>query len=236
MILSFSAAAVDPLWKGLDLEVAPGEFIAVLGPNGVGKTTLLGTIVKTRQLTSGRLDLADSVQGHIGVIPQQRMFPADLPLRSRDLVSLAAAHGVVKSRRVARASVDKLLERVGATGIADRRVGQLSGGQQQLIRQAQALAVKPHLLLADEPLLSLDPGAQQRAVSLFGQLKSQNVAIIAVTHDINPLISLVDRILYLAPNGHTIGTVDEVMQSEKLSKLYDAPVTVVRVNDRIVVV
>lgn len=231
MLLNFADAAVDPLWKDLNLELRRGEFIAVLGPNGVGKSTLLGTVLGTRRLTSGSI----SRGARLGFIPQQRMFP-DIPLRARDLVSLSGAHGVFKNRRMPAEDVDELLERVGATGLAGRKVGELSGGQQQLVRQAQALATRPEVLLADEPLLSLDPGAQQRTVRLLGQLKAEGVGQIVVTHDINPLIGLVDRILYLAPHGHTLGRVDEVMQSERLSELYDAPVTVVRVNDRIVVV
>lgn len=230
MLLTFKDAAVDPLWRDLNLELRQGEFLAVLGPNGVGKSTLIGTILGTRKLTSGSV----STDARLGYIPQQRIF--DVPLRARDLVSLAASHGVLKGRTPSKGVVDKLLARVGATGIAERRVGELSGGQQQLIRQAQALAAQPQLLLADEPLLSLDPGIQQRTVSLFGELKAEGAGIVVVTHDINPLIGLVDRILYLAPNGHSIGTIDEVMQSEKLSELYNAPVTVARINDRIVVV
>lgn len=231
MLLNFADAAVDPLWKDLNLELRRGEFIAVLGPNGVGKSTLLGTVLGTRKPTSGSV----SRGGRLGFIPQQRMFP-DIPLRARDFVSLSGAHGVFRNRRMRVEDVDQLLERVGATGLAERKVGELSGGQQQLVRQAQALATRPEVLLADEPLISLDPGVQQRTVRLFGQLKAEGVGQIVVTHDINPLIGLVDRILYLAPHGHTLGRVDEVMQSERLSELYDAPVAVVRVNDRIVVV
>lgn len=230
MLLTFTDAAVDPLWKGLNLELRRGEFLAVLGPNGVGKSTLIGTILGTRKLTHGSV----KTDARVGYIPQQRIF--DVPLRARDMVSLSAAHGVVSKRGPAKGDVDKLLARVGASGIADRRVGELSGGQQQLVRQAQALAARPQLLLADEPLLSLDPGVAQRTVSLFGELKAEGVGVVVVTHDVNPLMGLVDRILYLAPNGHTIGTVGDVMQSEKLSELYNAPVTVARINDRIVVV
>lgn len=94
MLVEFHEAAVDPLWSQLNLAVDRGEFIAVLGPNGVGKSTLLGTILGTRTLTSGRVD----VNCRVGFIPQQRMFPADLPLRARDLVSLSVAHGVFRHR------------------------------------------------------------------------------------------------------------------------------------------
>ena len=104
MLIQFHDAAVAPLWSSLNLAVDRGEFIAVLGPNGVGKSTLLGTILGTRKLTAGSVD----VDCRVGFIPQQRMFPADLPLRARDLVSLSLAHGAFRRRRPPRHRVDEL--------------------------------------------------------------------------------------------------------------------------------
>ena len=233
MLLSFNNAAVEPLWSQMNLAVDRGEFIAVLGPNGVGKSTLLGTILGTRQLTAGSVD----VNCRVGFIPQQRMFPQDLPLRARDLVSLSLAHGAVRHRRVGRGRVDELLAEVGATGIANRRVGQLSGGQQQLIRQAQALANDPEVILADEPLLSLDPARQQATVAkLDAWRRERGTSIIFVTHGINPVLGVVDKVLYIAPNGHTFGAVEDVMRSEVLSELYGSDVTVINVDGRLIVV
>ncbi|WP_411708885.1 metal ABC transporter ATP-binding protein [Corynebacterium sp. LaCa116] len=233
MLLSFNNAAVEPLWSQMNLAVDRGEFIAVLGPNGVGKSTLLGTILGTRQLTAGSVD----VNCRVGFIPQQRMFPQDLPLRARDLVSLSLAHGAVRHRRVGRGRVDELLAEVGATGIANRRVGQLSGGQQQLIRQAQALANDPEVILADEPLLSLDPARQQATVAKLDTWRSERgTSIIFVTHGINPVLGVVDKVLYIAPNGHTFGAVEDVMRSEVLSELYGSDVTVINVDGRLIVV
>lgn len=224
MILQLDRAAVEPLWRDLTLTLERGEFLAVLGPNGVGKSTLLGAILGTRGLTSGSVD----VRGRVGLIPQQRMFPRDLPMRGRDLVSLAVAPGPFGRAR----GVDKLLERVGASGFADQRVGTLSGGQQQLIRQAQALAQDPELVLADEPLLSLDPSRQRDTVA---RLAGLDAAVVCVTHSINPLLGVVDRVLYLGPEGHVVGTVGEVMRSEVLSELYGTRVDVVEVDGRMVV-
>lgn len=231
-LVSFRDAAVDPLWSNMSFDIEPGEFIAVLGPNGVGKSTLLGTILRTRHLSEGRVD----VNCRVGYIPQQRMFPPELPMRARDLVSLSLAHGVVNHRRASRARVDELLAEVGATGIADRRVGLLSGGQQQLIRQAQALAADPQLLLADEPLLSLDPARQQATVDkLDSWRRERDLSIVFVTHGINPVLGVVDRVLYIAPHGHIMGTVNEVMRSDVLSELYGSRVNVIEIDGRLIV-
>lgn len=121
---------------------------------------------------------------------------------------------------------------VGAAHFADQRVGLLSGGQQQLIRQAQALASEPELMLADEPLLSLDLARERDTVN---RLDSLDAAVLCVTHSINPFLSVVDRVLYLGPEGHVVGTVDEVMRSDVLSELYGTHVDVAEANGRMVV-
>lgn len=229
-VLAAHHATIDPLWHDLSFSLKPGDFLCVLGPNGVGKSTLLSAIIGTRALQSGSITAPE----RLGYIPQSSPFDPDLPLRAKDLVALAAAHGI---RKAAKDKVAGLLAEVGASGLAELKVGTLSGGQQQLIRQAQALACDPELLLCDEPLNNLDPAMQQKMVELIAHRREQhNTAVVFVTHSINPVAQLCDKVLYLGPRGHLIGPLHEVMTSESLSELYGAHVHVVDVDGRLVVV
>jgi len=233
------------LWSGLDLEVQPGELIAVLGPSGSGKTTLLRAILGLEELSEGSIAVfGDEVRARgsrrIGYIPQQRPLPRDTALRGRDLVTLGVdghRFGFPIPRKGDRARVDALIDAVGARDFADRPVGELSGGEQQRLRVGQALADDPRLLLCDEPLTSLDLANQQAVIGLIDRhRRAADAGVLLVTHDINPVLGSVDRILYLAGGRFTLGTPDEVLNSETLTALYGAPVYVLRAGDRLVVV
>jgi zinc/manganese transport system ATP-binding protein len=233
------------LWAGLDLAVEPGEFIAVLGPSGSGKTTLLRAILGLEPLTSGTITaLGEPVRTkgnrRIGYVPQSRPLPRDTSLRGRDLVSLGVdGHkwGIPFPRRADRERVQALVRSAGAEPFADRPVGLLSGGEQQRLRIGQALADDPRILLCDEPLTSLDLANQQAVVALIDSHRRRtDAAVLFVTHDINPVLRSVDRILYLAGGRFMLGKPEEVLDSKVLSDLYGAPVYVLRAGGRLVVV
>jgi len=233
------------LWAGLDLTVQPGELIAVLGPSGSGKTTLLRAILGLESLSAGSITvLGERVEQRgsrrIGYIPQSRPLPPDTSLRGRDLVTLGVdghRFGLPLPRRGERRRVDALIDAVGARAFADRPVGLLSGGEQQRLRVGQALADEPGLLLCDEPLTSLDLANQQAVVGLIDRHRREHdAAVLLVTHDINPVLGTVDRILYIANGRFTLGTPGEVLRSDVLTDLYGAHVFVLRAGDRLVVV
>ncbi|HEY2300145.1 MAG TPA: metal ABC transporter ATP-binding protein [Jatrophihabitans sp.] len=231
------------LWHGLDLDVAAGEFLAVLGANGSGKTSLLRAVLGLQPLSAGQV----LVDGHparrgstlIGYVPQQRALDPLTPLRARDLVGLGIdGHrwGIGRGGSRRRDVVEAALASVGAAGYADAPIGLLSGGEQQRVRIAQALASDPKLLLCDEPLLSLDLNHQVAITELIDQRRRQHgTAVVFVTHEINPVLPYVDRVLYLADNQFRVGTVDEVMTSQTLTGLYGRQVDVIRTGGRIIV-
>ncbi len=233
------------LWDELDLDVAPGEFLAVLGPNGSGKTTLLRVLLGLQPLSAGTLRVAGRPVGRgsadIGYIPQQTTADPELTLRGRDLVGLGwdghrMGPGVFR-RRERRRRVDRALDAVDAQDYADAPVGRLSGGELQRLRVAQALVSDPAVLLCDEPLLSLDLAHQAVVSRLIDERRrATDAAVLFVTHEINPVLPLVDRVLYLVGGRFRIGTPEEVMTSTVLSDLYRTDVDVVRVRGRLVVV
>jgi zinc/manganese transport system ATP-binding protein len=243
--LSFGARV---LWDHLDLTVQPGEFIAVLGPNGSGKTSLLKVLLGQLSLDSGAalVDGKPIAPGgaRIGYVPQHRPIDRAVLLRGRDLVRLGvdgrswgatALRSAVRARR--RAAVRHALGQVGGEHLADVPVGVMSGGELQRVRIAQALAGDPALLLCDEPLLALDPAnARQVAALIDGRRRDAGTTVVVVTHQINAILPYVDRVLYLVDGRFRVGSVEEVMTTETLSALYRADIQVVKVRDGYVVV
>ncbi|MEO7147596.1 MAG: ATP-binding cassette domain-containing protein [Terrimesophilobacter sp.] len=231
------------LWHNLNLAVQPGEFLAVLGPNGSGKTSLLKTILGQQRLSSGSVELLGSPirQGsrEIGYIPQQKLMEDGTPLRARDLIALGVdgqRWGLPFHSRAVRRRVDDVLEAVGASDYGNVSVSKLSGGEQQRVRVGQSIASHPKLLLCDEPLISLDLHHQRTVSELIdAQRRALNTAVVFVTHDINPILPFVDRVLYLAGGRFSVGTPDDVLRSEVLSSMYNTPVEVIKSRGRIAV-
>jgi zinc/manganese transport system ATP-binding protein len=228
-----------------------GEFTGIIGPNGAGKTTLLRVILGLLEPSGGRVlidgePLHDKSPLHkkhrasIGYVPQKLVIDPDMPLRARDVVSLGLDGyklGFAFPSRQRRELIEAALADVGADGFADARVGELSGGEQQRVLIAHALISRPKLLLLDEPLANLDLRSEQEIVAVLGKLaREQEIAVLLSAHDMNPLLPVMDRIVYVA-NGHAAtGATDDVVTSEGLSALYGHHVDVVRVHNRVIVV
>jgi zinc/manganese transport system ATP-binding protein len=224
-----------PIWRNANFTVNPGEFVAVLGPNGSGKSTLLRLLLGLLPLAAGSLQVLGQRprrgNAEIGYVPQRRNIDRDLPVRGRDFVHLgidgdrwgvAIGNAAGNHRRV-----DEAIRAVDALAYADRPIGRLSGGEQQRLLLAQALAGKPQMLLLDEPLASLDLRNQIVIAELVSELARANgLTVLLIAHDINPLLPIVDRVLYVAHGGVAIGKPAEVITTEQLSRLYDAPIEV----------
>ena len=232
------------LWSDLNLQVQPQEFIAVIGANGSGKTSLLRAILGQTPLSSGEILLTGEPVGRgsaqIGYIPQHRSTDGSTPMRARDLLRLGLdghKFGLPWPSAKVRSRVNHILDCIDGHELADQPVGNLSGGQLQRFRVGQAVIGGPDLILADEPLSALDLNQQTAVASLINEERREHEsAVLFVTHDVNPILDYVDRVLYLANGKFRIGTPDEVLRTEVLSELYDTQVDVVRNQGRILVV
>lgn len=226
---------------GVSFALSQGAFCGLIGSNGSGKTTLLRSILGFVTPDAGRISIeGGTARGAVGYVPQKIQFDADMPMRARDLVALGLdghRFGLPLPSRRRRTQVDKMLEAVDATSFADQRIGNLSGGQQQRIMIAHALIRQPRLLLLDEPLASLDLRAVAEIVTLLKKLSREwGITVLVSAHDMNPLLGVMDQIVYLAHGRAASGATDTVVRTEILSALYGYHIDVIRVHGRVLVI
>jgi zinc/manganese transport system ATP-binding protein len=230
--------------RDVSFSIDPGELTGLIGSNGAGKTTLLRVILGLESPSAGEVVIDGRPRKRrnqqIGYVPQKVLLDPDMPLRARDLVALGLDGnrlGIPLPSKKRRVLVDAMLQAVDADGFADARVGNLSGGEQQRVLIAHALISRPRILLLDEPLANLDIRSEQEVVGLLGRVaKEQGVAVLISAHDMNPLLPVMDRIVYVAAGRVASGTTAEVVRGEVLSELYGQHVDVLHVHNRILVV
>jgi zinc/manganese transport system ATP-binding protein len=228
----------------VSFDIGAGEFTGLIGSNGAGKTTLLRVILGLLRPSAGRALMpgapGSGLRRVTGYVPQKLLLDPDVPIRARDLVALGIdgnRFGIRLPSRERRATVDEMLVAVGAESFADARVGTLSGGEQQRVLIAHALISRPRLLLLDEPLANLDPASAHEIVVLLDQLATeQGVAVLLSAHEMNVLLPVMDRIVYVAGGKAASGTTDEVVKPDVLSALYGYHVDVLNVHGRVIVV
>ncbi len=245
----FEKAAVriggHTIWRNVDLEIRAEDFVAILGPNGAGKSTLLKALLGVVPLSEGAVHVFGSPvrrgNDQVGYLPQRRRFDPDLRIRAVDMVRLGLdgeRWGFPLPSRAKDKRVRDMIDLVGAGPYADRAIGELSGGEQQRVLIAQALVSGARMLMLDEPLESLDLSNQQAISDLIRRIcQTQGVTVLLVAHDINPILPFVDRVVYVAGGQVVSGRPEAVIRTEILTRLYGAPVEVLRTSDgRIVVV
>jgi len=203
-----------PAIRDIDLTIESGEFVAIIGPNGAGKTTLLETINGLLPHTRGQVQVlgrdvarfGPQLRSHIGYVPQEFQFDETTPVLVRDVVLMGRYGRIGLFRRPTAedyAQVQEALELLGLAELAERPLGKLSGGQQQKVLLARALAKEPKILLLDEPFSHLDCAARAGVAELIARWhRERSLTVLIVLHDLEAIPRSCHRVVLL--NGGRI--------------------------------
>ncbi|MDO4267004.1 MAG: metal ABC transporter ATP-binding protein [Eubacteriales bacterium] len=202
----------------LNLEIFPGDYLCIVGENGSGKSTLIKGLMGLLKPTGGELcKSGELLYGGIGYLPQQTAAQRDFPASVREVVlsGTLSRRGLLpfygeKEKQEARSA----MERLGIEDLKDKCYRELSGGQQQRVLIARALCASRQMLILDEPITGLDPGAIQDFYHLIRQLnKTDHVAIVMVSHDLRNVIDEAGKILHLGQRTLFYGTAEDYKKS-----------------------
>lgn len=224
----------DMVWRDASFVIGRGEFVAIIGPNGAGKTTLFRLILGLLSPSSGELEILNKTprrgNPRIGYVPQSHIIDSDTNVKSFELVRLGLSGvkwGFGVFRGSDREAAFDALKAVGALDLADRSLGELSGGELQRIFLAEALVSNPDILLLDEPLSNLDIRREKELIQLVSKIvRTRNVTALLIAHHINPLLPFLDRVVYMANGKVATGKPSDVLTSENLSELYGVQIEV----------
>ncbi|WEG13669.1 ABC transporter ATP-binding protein [Pullulanibacillus sp. KACC 23026] len=229
--------SLDGKWilRNLTFSVESGDFLGIIGPNGAGKTTLMNVLLNVLKPQEGSVDMVKASE--LGYVPQSRQIDPEMPLSSRNFVSLGLPHRFRPwLTREDKMKVDEAMAMTDSLDYAGKPIGKLSGGQKQRLFLAQALVKTPQLLLLDEPTSNLDPGAQETIVSVVDRIRRvRGITVLFVSHDINLISRYADQILYMTKESYAIGSVNDIMQASVLTNLYGTPVEVVHSGSNLLV-
>jgi len=229
------------LLEGIDLEVARGEYLGIVGPNGSGKTTLVKAVLGIHAPLAGTIRWAGGgARPRFGYVPQRDQIDPIFPFTALDVVllPLAARHRLrARPTRADRRDAREALERVGLADQADVRYARLSGGQRQRVLVARALAVEPEVLVLDEPTSGLDLGSAGRILDLVDALRRERgLAVLLVSHDLTLVAQRAGRVLLLHEAGWLSGPTSEIVEGERIGRLYGDGVRVLESDGHRVVV
>jgi zinc/manganese transport system ATP-binding protein len=191
------------LFSDLNFELLPGTMTAVIGPNGVGKTTLIRLLMGQLQPAAGKIVWASEPAVKVGYVPQFRNLDDEYPLSIRSFVQLSQLGSMVPWHRAAeKKRLQEVLEQTHLTHLADQRLGMASGGEKQKAYLAQALIAHPNFLILDEATASLDVATKVELMNLVAEINQQTkLTVLFVTHDLQLAKDYTQQYLLLDGNG-----------------------------------
>jgi|YelNatPaOPRAMG01_1025707.scaffolds.fasta_scaffold07414_2 ABC-type Mn2+/Zn2+ transport system ATPase subunit len=240
-VLAFENAALGygkyVVLNGLSLVINEGDFWGIVGPNGVGKTTILKAMLGVLKPLSGQVRRNRNIR--FGYVPQRQFIDEVFPLTAFDVVMMGRYSRLGVFARPSssdREFVMGCLRHVGIEDLASKPYRELSGGQKQRTLIARALAAEPQVMILDEPTNDMDIGSEHAIMELLSRLhREDNITIVMVSHLLNVVVNYVEKLALIDGGIRMVGDTKDVVSSENLSDVYGVPVKVASFDNKMVV-